>query len=829
MAINFEIENNLVNLTRRLGTRANRYLEDFYWVHSQYSDIKTFEDYLDQSENYSREKSGTSTIKQIEEVLYIFKLMNKDGTLTKVYSESNESFNECVTANIIGRLNTYDSFEPLYKGTINLIHSLVYYYGIEFLKESNKDHSEVASKKLDLRTSDMMVPKIERTYEFKRLINERFNLLLSQAGFQHQSKTLGEYTSKTKFQIKKIDELNKQNQIETIVYDIHNIIRDVIDPQKSYTIPFYQREYVWPDDLIENFINEIAYGESPIMNIGNILICVEGNNGSSINKIFNLVDGQQRLTSILMLFNIVSKKLSSINLDEYGFTNDDLSLISKSKNDNLITNLRNKSNEVYIKELKEVMNHRINEVFKYKGKSSRIKCNYEFMLNFVNGIEENDSIVNLFYRMKRVLSVFTIDNVSDQIDLFISTNAYSKSLSNYDLIRSFIISKIPENISSEEMIELKKSMDTLSELLVFGKVNDEKTQDTFFKLYLDYLDVINGTYEKSNKDLFKRFTSTFNHDMSTTNDVKLLIEQTISILKSYRVVKGVDKLENVYIKDFIVSLGNGLKSVSIYEIFLLDLVHKSKSINEEKLKVNFLNEYRKILIILEEFEIKWKIFNFAGDSLPAQMRSIFSKLYEKYNMENDMNNFVGMSNEIRELIKETSAFVNDVLANDSYNEKEKFISSPNIEKDAIALKILNRVCFNLYNSGVEYKVNSSSYFDHDDPSIEHIFPRTSKKWKVDNRTNHDALEPLVQSIGNKFIFNKKENSSAGNKTFSDKMELYRKYNNIHLDFTLNFDMKSIINSGYKMNFLQLKEWTPTDVIMREDFILETLIRIWENN
>ena len=80
-----------------------------------------------------------------------------------------------------------------------------------------------------------------------------------------------------------------------------------------FVVPDYQREYVWKeDDEVEQFLqdidNEVESGQSYF--IGSIII-VKNNNGK-----YDVIDGQQRLTTIVLSLCAIRDLLSQIELNE---------------------------------------------------------------------------------------------------------------------------------------------------------------------------------------------------------------------------------------------------------------------------------------------------------------------------------------------------------------------------------------------------------------------------------------------------------------------------------------------------------------------------------
>lgn len=92
---------------------------------------------------------------------------------------------------------------------------------------------------------------------------------------------------------------------------------------RQYRIPFFQRNYVWDEDNWEEFYDSII--DSIITNksafLGSIIIKDTGNKKWD-KTIFNIIDGQQRLTTIsLFIKAFVDEKISGEDRNFYEYIN----------------------------------------------------------------------------------------------------------------------------------------------------------------------------------------------------------------------------------------------------------------------------------------------------------------------------------------------------------------------------------------------------------------------------------------------------------------------------------------------------------------------------
>ena len=89
-----------------------------------------------------------------------------------------------------------------------------------------------------------------------------------------------------------------QHHVETQVLTLNYIQTN----QYQFSIPSYQRPYVWPDEAVLklfNDINDARLAEEPNYFIGTVLTSVELDEDG--NGIYELIDGQQRTTTLMLI------------------------------------------------------------------------------------------------------------------------------------------------------------------------------------------------------------------------------------------------------------------------------------------------------------------------------------------------------------------------------------------------------------------------------------------------------------------------------------------------------------------------------------------------
>ena len=92
---------------------------------------------------------------------------------------------------------------------------------------------------------------------------------------------------------------------------VHPPVEDIFHGEKIYRIPKYQREYTWGTNEWNALFNDVTENENGYF-LGSY-ICV--NNGSLDGTVLDVIDGQQRFTSLMLLLTALYEKLHALKGD----------------------------------------------------------------------------------------------------------------------------------------------------------------------------------------------------------------------------------------------------------------------------------------------------------------------------------------------------------------------------------------------------------------------------------------------------------------------------------------------------------------------------------
>lgn len=248
----------------------------------------------------------------------------------------------------------------------------------------------------------------------------------------------------------------------------------------SFAIPVYQRNYAWEEQncakLLEDIV-EISKDISKTHFMGTITFIIHlvpEENGLGQRQEYVIIDGQQRITTIMLLLKALCTK-----------TNDErikCAIARAISDDEMTMRLRLKPIKRDREAFQCVMENRWQQ---YSG-DSRVKKNYHFFIKkldeYIKDGYKVEEIYNAFLRLKVVGIGLEKDDDDPQV-VFESINATGVRLEGVDLIRNFLM--MGESSKEQERL-YEKYWSPIEEYLT-----KEKTIDEFIEAYLRIYDDVN--------------------------------------------------------------------------------------------------------------------------------------------------------------------------------------------------------------------------------------------------------------------------------------------------------------------------------------------------
>lgn len=546
-------------------------------------------------------------------------------------------------------------------------------------------------------------------------------------------------------------------------------IGDYLKVKEIFVIPEYQRGYSWEkehcDKLWQDIESFIDSGEEDPYFFGTIII-----DCSDQNDKLNLIDGQQRTTTFILLLKALLLRIMDVLKDfktdedsEYlkdGLEenrNKIISILYKIepeeraeflKNWNLVVKekvfLENRSiNEEFGDDFKKIIEAKTFEdinphEFKYKQGDNRYTNffkNFKFFYDRLGGYRENrlNYFAKTFLTKCEVIEIKSWQN-KQAITMFNSLNSKGMPLSDADIISAQLFS----NTDKENRYEFKGIWQDIKKLTT--QLNAQKVVgiDSILQQYMYITRAIGKEY--------------INEDSGSVN-------VTTPGLRRYYM-----DINPKLLKDPIGLSNNLWKIAQIWDLI--------KDYPIVKLLLKF-NENAKIYLIsyLNRYEIKEISENVVSNITECLLRLfVILELVDKGYSSTEFKTFLFGEN-IKLVDKNYS---DDKIRND-FNQhiNEKWKEEDIIKHSILDYKKHSLVFLNEYLY-IQEKNKEKPFFFEDNVNIEHIMPDSGRNQELIRKDacieTKEEFDAIVNQIGNKILLEENINKSIGNEWFRTKKD-----------------------------------------------------------
>jgi uncharacterized protein with ParB-like and HNH nuclease domain len=548
--------------------------------------------------------------------------------------------------------------------------------------------------------------------------------------------------------------------------------------ETTFAIPVYQRNYDWTlfqckqllHDIIETGKNEKTNAHF----IGSIVYVHDDVYTASGLTELTIIDGQQRLTTITLIYIALFKLAKKLN---------NQMLVNRIQKTYLINEFASEEEKLKLKPTennKEALQHILNstEEEEFKGYSKIIE-NFDYFKSAISA--ENLEVIQRGLS-KLIFVDIALDRQKDNPQrIFESLNSTGLELSQADLIRNYILM----GLSRTNQDRIYKSYWEVIE----KNAKDETLNKTRVSEFIrDYLTLKNK--EIPNKgDVYSKFKEKY--PTSTIDELELVLTELKSLVKYYNKLTNpkneADKLIRAqleYINRLEINVAFPFL-MKVYEDYSNDIIDKSIFIS--------------VLLTVQSFTFRRFILGLPTNAL----NKIFMGLYDKVEPNNylySIQKSLLQRSGVQRFPRNTET-INALKEKDVYNIKPKnrtylFERLENFENfEAVAIE------------------------GNSDITIEHIFPQNpDPKWKIELGTDEYNLikENYLNTIGNLTLSG--NNGKLSNKPFLDKKVMNVEGKEQGYNFSrlwLNRDLKE------KM------KWDKLEIEERANKISERFIKIWE--
>jgi len=501
-------------------------------------------------------------------------------------------------------------------------------------------------------------------------------------------------------------------------------------------IPHFQRSYVWDDDQWARFLDDMSYvsrTNKPYFMGSIILKQQETASESGTRDVRTVVDGQQRLTTVLLFFKALYNKKGSRNK----FWD-----ISKTFNDDIILEHNYLDKPVFDKIL-------LDKELAEADKGKKIyKCYEYFVENIQDEIEPNNLLQNVLF------VGIDLQSSEDEQQIFDTINSLGVSLTTAELLKNHLFKDDIESYNANWRYVFEK---------------DDETRD-----YWDQ-EVTSGRQKRTNIDLFLQsylFIKIQERLLEVTSDDKERFSRIDSIFNSYKeFMKNYEKSglnKNIIIKE-LKEYAGVFKEIVDPTITEKD-VDKNNFIQRLNLLIFGLGTTTIIPYVLyvskkvrDESE-KSKIFKYLEAYL--MRRIICRETTKNYNQlfgSSLINNEIDSLAKLKEIIEKKSDKINHMPTDEDVEKgfNESILPNPQ------ALAILYLIEKTIRNDRQSTELKS-----FDEYSLEHVLP---KKWRNNWDKEHkltdaqgEARDRILATLGNLTLITKKLNSSIRDSDWATK-------------------------------------------------------------
>jgi uncharacterized protein with ParB-like and HNH nuclease domain len=489
-------------------------------------------------------------------------------------------------------------------------------------------------------------------------------------------------------------------------------VREIFDGKNFYQVPDYQRPYSWGDDEIETLWEDIysAFKNKEKLYFLGPLILAPTREGE-----VEIVDGQQRLTTLTILFCVL-RDVYFANLKnevlKRKISNAIRGLVEDKYRLRLITQAyyQDKFEKEVLKEVRFPDFHLKRE--------DKEKQDYRFMnaasifkekLGGLGGIDQIQEFADYIFEKVVMITIHCSSRIS-AIRLFQIINTRGLDLSNADLIKSYLYSRLKEE-------KVKQFNFTWSSIEILAQQINESINDllTYYGYY--------SLARKPQKSLYEELTADF--------------DKKEADIIAYDFKKFVEHFKEIY----------DAESKVIYSLWYLPDQVFWKTILTTAVKEKF-GEFEGLC---KELQKLYYLYWIAG-----------------YTMAKTRN----LSFDLIKMVKESRPLYNIKSEIQNKMREDKLIESveQNLKGDVYGKPWLKPLLIL-----VEYEqTDNPPYIEIDRRvHVDHILPQEWKKigyWKT--RWNEEQAGQWLHKIGNLTLLSGRKNIKASNDSFKAKMKIY---------------------------------------------------------
>jgi len=538
-------------------------------------------------------------------------------------------------------------------------------------------------------------------------------------------------------------------------------IFELIASDFSFLIPTYQREYTWTTNNIDIFLEDIKdrSKDKQVHYMGSLAISIDED-----HKILRLIDGQQRITTSLLLIKVFYDRYLKLKQLEVPT---ELEKISNNISKKYINQAGEYGELNYVKKiLSNNMTSNKNFI------ASTAYKNYIRIKEYIDQLssDEFEEFYTTFVYYFVIAELRFKNNLGQEIQIFENLNSKGTELSQWDLIKNYIYKNIELSFLVKNEQEIEKELNKLFVLEAsasFGKDKIKKLSEFFIVDSRIKHKLLHGSVLSDKGKIHKIFAKIWpNHNTKFDNliDLEESLIQSSKYFKIYTELK-IKKYNNP--SSALFKLRLHLENTSIKDThypLIINAIYNSvewEDLEIKKIKKENEEALFKLLSDIDKYITRLLVVNNIGQSL--------SQMFDSF-IDNDIEKSHKLF--LMKINEKGAAYSIPSLSNFKKAITEKY----DWQKD-YALSVLRTI----ENKFAMNKERSNKYEITLNPTLEHIFPRKPKipksEWFAQEQLSEGRFklkhDIKVNKIGNYLILSLKINAKLSNGDFSKKKDFYK--------------------------------------------------------
>jgi len=529
---------------------------------------------------------------------------------------------------------------------------------------------------------------------------------------------------------------------------------------KFLKVPVFQRSFAWEKSNVQDLFEDIKNSRSENYFIGTIVV-------TDKEDYLEIVDGQQRLATLNLLFAAVRDLLREIKNDKSKYIETKYLWDERLRDENerQKLTLNNMDNDFYLKRIIESKT----DVEPTKESHKRILDAYEHTKSFVKNIYENEKLNGIFDFVEFIEKNLTIIIVivSDDVNaftIFETLNDRGLVLSQTDLIKNYLFNK-----SGNKIVEAQEKWARCT-----GAVEAAENEQEILQYVRYYWSSKNGLVRE--KELFKDIkdkTRNKNQSITLLNNLERNTELYLALLNpNHTLWKDYPPECSIFVSE--------LKELGLIQNRPLLLAILERFSNKEEVK--------KALRLITSWSVRNLITGVIGGGTLEKEFSNQAKLINDGKIKDETR----LKNSIQNLIPTDEQF-------------KKAFEIATVSKSHIARYYLRKLEESYRTTG-----ELTPSMNLEKVNLEHILPEIPENLSGDwSNFDENTHKTYCRRVGNLTLLDKKMNSEVKSGSFSSKKEIY---NQSEIQITKRLS--------------EIATWKPAEIEKRQKEFAEKAVVMW---